>query len=229
MVYLVIDCVPGNRLQTNEEDTKSVFTSGGAGYLMNKAITSRIIGDIRSWNRESESDSRRKESEYGQYRLCGERDWEDMCTSKLLNRRYGVVAADTIDEREFEKFNVWCPMTIFGIGGIYKLPIEWYSKYKRFIGQKEERVGFEFITKTPITFHYVKPEWMEVYHRLFVLGEKAEDIETLSNRIGKHHDREKRLQWMDQYGRIVREHSNDDWNSIIRRELESMGIANGGA
>ena len=52
----------GNRLQTNSKNKKSVFTSGGAGYLMNKNIIQKIVEDVR-----------------GQKDQCSEQEWEDLC------------------------------------------------------------------------------------------------------------------------------------------------------
>ena len=107
--------------------------------------------------------------------MCGVHAWEDMCVSDLLNNEYGIIAAETIDNRSFEKFNVWCPMSIFGFGGIYSLPIDWYAKYKRFIGQTPERVGVGYVSAVAISFHYIKPEWMSAYFELFrSIGEKGQ-------------------------------------------------------
>ena len=135
-----------------------------------------------------------------------------------------MTAANTVDGEGFEKFNVWCPMSIFGYGGIYKLPIDWYSRYKKNLGQKEEEVGFEYITKTPITFHYVKPEWMEAYYQLFALNQTAEKIETISKRIGPHKERLLRLQHLDLYAQIVRNHSAIGAVKSIQNELASIAI-----
>eukprot|EP01083_Nonionella_stella_P116355 345695_1 len=198
----------GNRLQTNRNDNRSIFTSGGAGYLMNKAIINQIVDSIESADQRYD-------------KVCSGGKWEDLCISRLLNRNYGVSAANTVDVDEFEKFNVWSPMSIFGYGGIYKLPVDWYAKYKRYAGQKEEKVGVEYISKTPITFHYVKPEWMDAYYQLFVKNKKAKDIETISKRIGKHHDREVRLRHLDEYGQMVRKYSKGERIKNIENELQS--------
>merc|ERR1711920_482318 len=195
----------GNRLQTNAMNENSIFTSGGAGYLMNAQIIDKIIADVR-----------------GQNNGCSEQAWEDMCISKLLNNKYGVTAANTVDVDGFEKFNVWCPMSIFGYGGIYKLPIDWYSRYKRNVGQSEEKVGFEFITKTPITFHYILPDWMDAYYQLFAMNKSAETVETISKRIGPHKDRTQRLQHLDLYSQIVREHIALGTVKNIQNELASI-------
>eukprot|EP01084_Bolivina_argentea_P200087 342212_1 len=210
----------GNRLQTSPTNKKSVFTSGGAGYLMNRVIIERIINDINEKDKQVND-------KYGQYKkLCGIKQWEDLCISHLLNDKYNVIAANTIDNEGYEKFNVWDPMSIFGYGGIYKLPVDWYAKYKKYVGQNEEKVGYEYITKMPITFHYIKPAWMNAYFELFRLDRSIENIQVIAKRIGKHKDRILRLKHLKNYAKSIRKISKLDKDRIkdVSNELISVGL-----
>eukprot|EP00486_Rosalina_sp_Unknown_P007342 CAMPEP_0201572268 /NCGR_PEP_ID=MMETSP0190_2-20130828/15424_1 /ASSEMBLY_ACC=CAM_ASM_000263 /TAXON_ID=37353 /ORGANISM="Rosalina sp." /LENGTH=194 /DNA_ID=CAMNT_0047997799 /DNA_START=1036 /DNA_END=1621 /DNA_ORIENTATION=- len=58
----------GNRLQKTPNDETSIFTSGGAGYLLNRAVLDLIVGDIRNYDEingiSSVSNENRKYSKY---------------------------------------------------------------------------------------------------------------------------------------------------------------------
>ena len=218
----------GNRLQQKPDDDTTIFTSGQAGYLLNRAILDLIVDDIRNYDEINGISINDKNRKYDKYMMCKQQniniEQEDLCIGYLMNTKYNIQSSSTLDNENNEKFNVWDPMTLFGFGGIYKLSSDWYNKYKMNIGEYEgDNIIINHISKTPITFHYIKPKWMMAYYQLLYLHTNSRNIDTISSFIGNKQSDDDKYKTLNYYARTVKQYSlTNHMTNNIQNEINSI-------
>eukprot|EP00488_Nonionellina_sp_1-RS-2012_P003458 TRINITY_DN7368_c0_g1_i1.p1 TRINITY_DN7368_c0_g1~~TRINITY_DN7368_c0_g1_i1.p1 ORF type:complete len:107 (+),score=20.97 TRINITY_DN7368_c0_g1_i1:48-323(+) len=79
------------------------------------------------------------------------------------------------------------------------------------------------MSKTPITFHYIKPEWMEAYYELLYLHKNAQDIAIVAKHIRSNRDsdiREEQFKNLNDYAQIVIQYSLTNHIKNIQNEMQ---------
>ena len=166
-----------------------------SGYLINRDVLDLIVGDIRNYN-----EIRGEHQEFDKYSMCSQTSIfsADECIAYLLNERYHIHSANTLDMDGNEKFNMFGPMTLL---------------------KSSKRI--DYISKTPIIFGNVTAKWMDAYYQLFYLHKDANDIDIMREQLGNDQSKIKNI---NDYAQIVMQYSLTNYIKNIQNEMQHIII-----